>query len=137
MRDARRRIDDDAIDNADVIAEVRDAFEAYEAALVANDVEAMDAWFWENERVVRYGLAERQYGHAAIAAWRASATPVPADRTVGPVVVTAFGPDVAVVACEFRSAGVAEVGRQSQTWVRRPEGWRIAHAHVSAPPEPA
>ncbi len=129
-------IDDDAIDNADVIAEVRDAFEAYEAALVANDVEAMDAWFWDDERVVRYGLAERQYGHRAIARWRASATPVPADRVVGPVVVTAFGRDLAVVACEFRSGAVAEVGRQSQTWVRRPDGWRIAHAHVSAPPEP-
>ncbi len=129
-------IDEGALDDDTVVAEVRAAFEAYERALVANDVAALDEWFWADERTVRFGVAEQLYGFDAVARWRAAARPVPADRRVGPVVVTALGPDVAVAACEFRSTSTPAVGRQSQVWARMAQGWRIVHAHVSAPDEP-
>lgn len=124
-------VDADAIDLPDVVAEVRAAFDAYEAALLANDVTAMDGWFWDDERTVRYGIGEVQHGFAAVAAWRRTTEPVPADRTLTHVVVTAHGPDHAVVSCEFRNGAAPAIGRQMQTWVRTGDGWRVVAAHVS------
>lgn len=121
----------DDLDEPGVLAEVRAAFEAYEAALLGNDVEAMDDWFWDDPRTVRYGLAEIQHGFAAISAWRRAAAPVPADRRVVGVRITAHGADVATVTCEFRNGDDPTTGRQSQTWVRTPAGWRVVSAHVS------
>ena len=51
------------IDRADVVAEVAEAFARYEASLVAQDHAALDQWFWNDPRVVRYGIRELQYGH--------------------------------------------------------------------------
>jgi hypothetical protein len=120
-----------AIDRPGTVAEVRAAFDEYELALVANDVAAMNAWFWNDERVVRYGIAEEQYGGAAVATWREDATAVPADRQLTRVRVTVFGDDVAAVDCEFRNGDDTAIGRQSQTWIRVDDAWRIARAHVS------
>ena len=120
------------IDRPEVVAEVAAAFAAYERALSANDVAHMNDAFWSD--AVRYGIAECQYGAEAIAAWRATADPVPSGRTLGPTVVTAFGDDSACVSTEFRYPGDAAVGRQSQTWIRFPAGWKIVHAHVSLLP---
>lgn len=117
-----------------VEAEVRTAFEAYERALVANDVSVMDAAFWDDERVVRFGINEIQHGFAEVAAWRASATPVPTTRWHERVVVTAFGPDLAVVSLEFRNGDSPGIGRQSQVWARLASGWFVVHAHVSMLP---
>jgi hypothetical protein len=121
---------DDASELA-AVAEVRGCFEAYERALSANDVDAMDGWFSADPTVVRFGIADRQYGPDELAAWRRSATPVPADRRH---VRTTFIPasvDVVVVALEFGNGDRPGVGRQSQVWSRTPAGWRIVHAHVS------
>lgn len=119
------------VNRPDVVAEVTTVFEEYEAALVANDVAAMTEAFWDSELTVRYGLREVSYGAADIAEWRRGATPVSPDRRVGPTVIVTFGDSVACVSTEFGDEGGPRTGRQSQTWVRRPEGWRIIAAHVS------
>ena len=122
------------LDQTDVIAEVAAAFAQYERALIARDHAELDRWFWADPRVVRFGIAEVQYGAEAIAAWRRIAPHVGDDRALRNTVITAFGAGTAVVATEFSRPGVATIGRQSQTWVRLPEGWRIVHAHVSVVP---
>ncbi len=119
-----------------VVAEVRTLFETYEEALVANDAEYLDAAFWSSELTVRFGVNECLYGAEAIAAWRRTAPPLPPGRKTGPTIIVTFGTDIACVSTEFHSASRSFVGRQSQTWIRRPEGWRIVAAHVSLIPSP-
>jgi hypothetical protein len=121
----------DALDHPDVVAEVSRAFERYEAALRAHDLVALDAFFWEDQRAVRYGLAEHGYGAAAIRAQRRRMAPVWPARRLARTVVTAFGRDVATVSTEFLGDDAGRVGRQTQTWVRLACGWRVAVAHVS------
>lgn len=117
-----------------VVAEVRAAFDAYEAALMTNDVDALDASFWGDPLVVRFGVGENLYGAQAIAAYRRSCPP-PRPRSLHRTVVTTFGHDAATAVTEYReegaAPGAAPAGRQSQTWVRLPGGWRIVAAHVS------
>jgi ketosteroid isomerase-like protein len=113
------------------IDEVRGCFTAYERALLANDVEAMDGWFDRDSNVVRFGIAERQHGFDEISAWRRDADPVPPDRRHVRTTFAPAGDDVVVVALEFTNGDAPGVGRQSQVWARTPEGWRIVHAHVS------
>jgi hypothetical protein len=119
------------IDDEQVIAEVAAAFQAYEEALIAERHEELDQWFWNDPRVVRFGIAEFQYGHEAIAAWRRRSPHVGYDRTLHHTVITAFGSDHAIVATEFGASGGPAAGRQSQLWVRAEGAWRIVHAHVS------
>jgi hypothetical protein len=120
------------VNRPDIVAEVTERFEAYERALLANDMEVLDAAFWDSQDVVRYGIADHEHGAEAIAAWRRSAPSSvhPARRLVG-LVVTTFGNDVATVSCRFVNGDEPGHGRQQQTWIRRPEGWRIVAAHVS------
>ncbi|MGH7748973.1 MAG: oxalurate catabolism protein HpxZ [Candidatus Dormibacteria bacterium] len=114
-------------------AEVRAQFDAYEAALLANDVEALNGFFWSSPRAVRYGIAETLYGAEAIAAYRRSVPPGAWERELTRVEVLTFGDDMAVVAAEWRSEKQPG-GRQTQTWVRLPEGWRVVCGHVSLVP---
>ena len=111
--------------------EVTAAFEEYERALILNDLQVMDGWFWRDPRVVRFGIADAQLGFAEVQAWRAAATPVPASRRITRRHVLALDPDVVCVDITFESDEQVGVGRQSQVWQRRPEGWRIVRAHVS------
>jgi hypothetical protein len=119
------------INRSGVIAQVRAAFEDYEAALLRHDVAALNDCFLQRPDTVRFGLAEHNYGAAAIADWRADAAAVDVSRRLLRVVIVAFGDDAASVCAEFESALSPRRGRQSQMWVRRPEGWKIASAHVS------
>jgi hypothetical protein len=120
------------IDLPDVVAEVRVAFEAYERALVANDVAALDAMFHDDPRTIRFGGAENLFGYAEIEAFRAARSPAGLTRTLSHTVITAYGRDVAIASTLFhRSTMPGKVGRQMQTWVRFPEGWRVVAAHVS------
>jgi ketosteroid isomerase-like protein len=120
------------IDLPDVKAEVEAAFAAYEKALVENDVAALDRFFLDRPTTIRYGVGENLYGYAAIAAFRAGRSPAGLARTLAETVITAYGRDFAVAATLFRRASApGKVGRQMQTWVRMPEGWRVAAAHVS------
>jgi ketosteroid isomerase-like protein len=120
------------IDRPDVIAEVRAAFEAYERALVTNDVATLDALFRDDPRTIRFGGTENLFGHDEIKAFRAARSPAGLARTLSRTVITAYGRDVAVASTLFRRASMpGKVGRQMQTWVRFAEGWRVAAAHVS------
>ena len=119
------------IDDGTVLAELRAVFEAYERALMENDVEALNAFFWADERVTRYGIADRQWGIAQLRDYRA-ATPAPDfTRTLHHLRLHSFGADVAVAQVEFVRSDTALRGFQTQTWVRMAEGWRIVAAHVS------
>ena len=119
------------IDEPYVLAEVADVFERYEAALVANDLAVLDELFWDDKRTVRCGFDGTQIGHQAVAADRRSRERQTAPRRLRVVVITAFGQSMATVTAEFVPHGTDAVGRQSQTWVRLDEGWRVVSAHVS------
>jgi len=119
------------INDPAIVAEVTAAFVAYEDALVANDVDTMNVLFWNAPETVRYGIAEIQHGGDAIRAWRESCAPVPLSRKRHRTVVTTFDTNYATVSTEFTSDTTRLVGRQMQTWVRFPQGWRVTAAHVS------
>lgn len=102
----------------------------YEAALVEGDREVLDALFWNDEATVRFGINDRQRGHTAISQWRASQRPLIGRRLVETDIVE-FGDDAAVATTLFYYPGRPFEGRQSQTWIRFGEGWRIVSAHVS------
>jgi hypothetical protein len=119
------------IDRPDVIAEVSAVFEAYERALVANDVEAMLGFF--DRRALRFGIADQQAGLDEQRRWRERQPPLPPGRHLKDTEIHAYGVSTAVVTTLFGYPGSDVLGRQSQTWVRLPEGWRIVHAHVSEP----
>jgi hypothetical protein len=126
------------IDLPDVLAEVSAQFARYEAALVSNDVTVLDELFRNDSRTLRYGINENLYGYEEIMAFRAGRSPVGLMRKTARTVITTYGRDTAVASTLFyRDAwGGAKVGRQMQTWVRFPEGWRIVAAHVSIIDEP-
>jgi hypothetical protein len=120
------------IDLPDVVAEVEAAFAAYEAALVSNDVAVLDALFHADPHTLRYGIGENLYGYDAIRAFRAARSPAGLERTLSRTVITTYGRDTAVASTLFHRAATPDrVGRQMQTWVRFPQGWRIVAAHVS------
>jgi AtzH-like len=120
------------IDLPEVVAEVRGAFAAYEKALVGNDVAALDAFFHDDPRTMRYGVAENLYGYAAIKAFRAARSSAGLARTLADTVITTYGTNFAVASTLYRRGSApGKVGRQMQTWVKFAEGWRVVAAHVS------
>jgi hypothetical protein len=123
---------DEDVDRPDVRAEVEAAFADYERALVANDVATLDRLFLDRPTTIRYGAGENLYGFNEIAAFRAARSPTGLARTLDRTVITTYGRDVAVASTLFRRKSIpGKLGRQMQTWVRTPSGWRIAAAHVS------
>jgi 1-carboxybiuret hydrolase subunit AtzH-like protein len=125
------------IDLPEVAAEVKAAFERYEKALISNDVALLDSIFRDDPRVIRYGGGENLYGYQEIAAFRAARSPAGLARTLSKTVITTYGRDFAVASTLFHRPSMrSKVGRQMQTWVRCPEGWRVVAAHVSVIDEP-
>ena len=125
------------INDAETVAELRELYPRYETALVENDVETLMKMFWAAPEVMRFGVTENLYGIAELEAFRKARPSVGLVRTVKRLDVVAFGTDVGSVTLEFeRTAAEGRVirGRQSQVWVRMPEGWRIVAAHVSLLP---
>ena len=120
-----------AINLPHVLAEVSAVFERYERALVANQVDELDALFWHADAVVRYGVGENLVGIEAIRAFRLARPAAGLARTLARTVITTFGADFATAMTEFRRAGSERIGRQSQTWVRMDDGWKVVAAHVS------
>ena len=114
-----------------VLAEMEVVFARYEDALVNNKVDVLDELFWNSPHTLRYGIAENLYGFEAIQAFRASRPSQGVQRTCMNAVITTYGEDFATANTEFQRDGVARSGRQSQTWMRTPEGWRVVAAHVS------
>lgn len=114
-----------------VLVEVTIAFYRYEEALVSNDVAVLDELFWHDARTVRLGAGENLYGIDEIRAFRAARPAAGLQRELRNTVITTFGEDYAVCSTEFTREGSDRIGRQQQTWVRFPYGWRIVAAQVS------
>jgi len=120
------------IDDPAVKAEVEAAFRAYETALTTNDVPTLEALFRDDPRTIRYGIGENLYGMDAIRAFRRARSPVGLERTLAQTQVTTYGRDFATAMTLFtRATAPGKIGRQSQTWMRFPDGWRVVAAHVS------
>ena len=118
----------------DVVAEVRAAFMRYQRAVDTNDAETMNELFWNSPFTVRYGPNGTLVGHAALSAFRNSRPGTGVARTLRNTIITTFGRDFAATNTETTKPGSPTISRQSQCWVRRPEGWRIVAAHVSDQP---
>jgi len=121
----------------EVVAEVQAAFDRYEQALVSNDVQVLDELFWRSPHTIRYGATENLYGYDAIQAFRAARPSQGLARTLTRTVITTYGHDAATANTEFWREGSDRVGRQSQTWLRTDDGWRVVSAHVSLMAVPA
>lgn len=116
------------------VEDVREAFERYEAALVANDADVLDAMFVHRDDTVRFGVAEVQYGIDEIRQFRSMQQPF--SRRLERLTIVSYGSDVAVASVLFyRDDFPGHTGRQQQTWLRTPTGWRVAAAHVSMMPQ--
>ncbi len=117
----------------DVVAEVRERFEAYETALIEKDVDVLDATFWNSPHTIRYAMAEHGYGFDEIHAHRVARPPGPGIKeSRRRLEILTLGRDYAVVNLEFKVRGKDLIGRQSQTWARFPDvGWKVVGAHVS------
>ena len=126
------------IDDPATVAEMRTAFEAYESAFVANDTEALDAFFLHEPTTIRYGVADMQLGMDELRAYRRAVSPVGLERELRKAVITTYGTDFAVASTLFfRDRHPGKTGRQMQTWIRTANGWRIVAAHVSVIDDPA
>lgn len=120
------------INDPAVLAEVEAAFATYEKALTTNDVAVLDTLFRDAPETLRYGVAENLYGYAEIAAFRAARSPVGVMREIYRTVITSYGDATATANTLYRRESIpGKIGRQSQTWVKFPEGWRVVAAHVS------
>jgi hypothetical protein len=119
------------INDPTVLSEVTDAVDAYEAALMGNDVAALDGAFWNSPHTVRLGVAENLWSFDEIAAFRVGRAGGSPPRTRLRTEITTFGADFAVANVAFRRDDTGKIGRQSQTWIRTADGWKVASAHVS------
>jgi hypothetical protein len=115
----------------EMLAELEAAFARYEEALLANDFDALSALFWDSALTLRYGVRELLYSHAEIDRFRRSRGPVDQRRTLRNTRITTFGTNFGVANTEYIPRGSKRIGRQSQTWVRTDDGWKIVAAHVS------
>ena len=125
------------INDPAVVAELKELYPRYEAALMANDAATLTQMFWASPHAMRFGVTENLYGIEEIEAFRKGRSPANLARTVKRLDIVTFGRDFGSVTLEFeRTAGAKTIsGRQSQIWVRFPEGWRIVSAHVSILPQ--
>ncbi|MGZ3254077.1 MAG: oxalurate catabolism protein HpxZ [Burkholderiaceae bacterium] len=119
------------INRPDIVAEIAAVFERYEDALVNNKVAILDELFWDTPHTLRYGVGENLYGYSMIQEFRASRPAQNLQRTILRTVITTYGTDFATTNIEFVRVGSDRIGRQSQTWLRTPHGWRVVAAHVS------
>ena len=128
---AQEKMSRTEINNGVVQAEVREAFDGYNAALDAGDPAALNAFFWNSPETVRFGPTENLFGYDEISSFRSTRWSAGPPRKLVRMVVTAFGNDVAVTSAVFERADTGALSRQTQTWSRFAEGWRIVAAHVS------
>ena len=119
------------INNPSAVAELGAILDRYDRAIADNDLDELDEMFWRSDKTLRYGPNGSLYGHAAISAFRHGRNIKGIERTRGHTVITTFGKNVATANAEYNRPGFHGTSRQSQTWVRMPEGWRVVAAHVS------
>lgn len=113
------------------LEEVQELFHSYEDALMRNDRDALNDYFWSDQSVTRYGVCDKQLGHAALVEYRASVPYPNFSRKLVNVRLTAFCSNTVIAMCEFKRSDTDLHGFQTQTWVRFEEGWKIVSAHVS------
>ena len=125
------------INDPEVIAELSALYPRYEQALVTNDVDTLVDMFWDAPQVMRFGATENLYGSAELETFRKARPAANLARTVTRLDIVSFGSNFASITMEFErnTSGGLVCGRQSQIWVRMPEGWRIVSAHVSLLPK--
>ena len=121
----------------EIVAEVTAAHDRYNEAVTQNDVAVLDELFWNSPHTLRYGATENLYGHDQISAFRKARAADNLARDIHKVTITTYGCDYATTNIEFTRATSERIGRQSQTWLRTDQGWRIVAAHVSLMVEPA
>lgn len=117
----------------EAVKELTEQFERYEEALINNKPDLLSEFFWPDPLAIRYGVAENLYGYREIADYRqarARAGGVP-KRTLTRTAITAFGRKFGTSNTEYVREETGKIGRQSQTWVRFSDRWRIVSAHVS------
>jgi hypothetical protein len=121
------------INDPETLAELEALYPRYETALVTNDVDTLTRMFWASPHAMRFGVTENLYGIDEIRAFRRVRSPANIARTIRRLDIVTFGRDCGSVTLEFERTVDARtiLGRQSQVWVRLPEGWRIVAAHVS------
>ena len=124
------------INDPETLAELAALYPQYETALVTNDVDTLTRMFWASPHAMRFGVTENLYGIDDIRAFRKGRSPINLARTIRRLDIITFGKDYGSVTLEFERTVDARtvLGRQSQVWVRLPEGWRIVAAHVSELP---
>jgi hypothetical protein len=129
-------IESQQINLPDVLEELHRLYPQYEKALIENDVETLVSMFWASPQVMRFGVTENLYGHEELEAFRKARPAANLTRTVTRLEIVSFGRDYASITLEFKRDTTTSLvrGRQSQVWVRLPEGWRIVSAHVSLLP---
>ena len=120
------------INRLQVLAELRCVFDRYERALVENDVATLDELFWDSPQTMRYGTAENLYGIDEIRAFRAARPATGLSREILRLQITTYGEAFGTTHIEFRRTGSERIGRQTQTWMKTPQGWRVVSAHVSS-----
>jgi len=124
------------INDPEVVAELSALYPQYEEALVNNDVDTLMSMFWAGPHVMRFGAGENLYGPQELEAFRKARPAANLARTIKRLDILTFGRDFASITLEFERTiptGLVR-GRQSQVWVRLPEGWRVVQAHVSILP---
>jgi Protein of unknown function (DUF3225) len=124
------------INDPETVAELQALYPRYETALVTNDVDTLTSMFWASPHAMRFGISENLHGIDEIESFREGRAPANLARIIRRLDIVAFGKDFASITLEFErvTGGKTILGRQSQVWVRLPEGWRIVAAHVSVLP---
>ncbi|MFT4111714.1 oxalurate catabolism protein HpxZ [Silvibacterium sp.] len=124
------------INDPEVVAELAALYPRYEEALVSNDADTLTEMFWDSPHALRFGATENLHGSAEIAAFRQARPGANLARTIDRLDIVAFGRDTGSITLEFtrQLPGKTVRGRQSQLWIRLPEGWKIVSAHVSLLP---
>lgn len=113
----------------DIPADLFTAFELYERAILANDIDALDAAFAPGAQTMRGDAAGLLIGHDAISAFRSVRGGVPA-RTIERVEYRPLGTDSALLVSVSRYDG-GGTGLQTQVWQRIDGQWLITAAHVT------
>ena len=122
----------------EVVAEVKEAHDRYNDAINAGDIAVINSTFYNDDRTIRFGLADMEYSYKEIETFRKTAQPLVPPRVNIKTVITTYGRDFATASLlTHRANEPGKVGRQMQTWVRFPEGWRVVAAHVSTIDEPS
>ncbi|WP_298943742.1 AtzH-like domain-containing protein [uncultured Microbacterium sp.] len=113
----------------EIPADLRAAFDAYEAAILANDLDALDAAFAPGADTMRGDGAGLLVGHDTISAFRGLRGGVP-PRTIERIEYRPLADDVALLVSvsRFRGGGT---GLQTQVWERLDGRWLITAAHVT------